>query len=85
MKEQFPPKNTEISLEKEIDYCNKLIDSIKNNENLCNYPNISEKLHLLQETIDDDLEHLKTSLDEDAKIGHKTADTSFFGIKHILQ
>lgn len=84
MKEHFPPKNTEISLEKEIDYCNKLIDSIKNNESLCNYPNISEKLNLLQETMDDDLEHLKISLDEDAKIGHKTADTSFFGYKtHI--
>lgn len=84
MKEHFPQKNTELSLEKEIDYCNKLIDSIKNNESLCNYPNIAEKLNLLQETIDDDLEHLKTSLDEDAKIGHKTADTSFFGYKtHI--
>ena len=84
MKEQFPEKNTEISLEKEIDYCNKLIDIIKNNESLCNYPNISEKLHLLEETIEDNLEHLKTSLDEDAKTGHKTADTSFFGYKtHI--
>ena len=62
MKEHFPQKNTELSLEKEIDYCNKLIDSIKNNESLCNYPNISEKLNLLQETIDDDLEHLKIFL-----------------------
>lgn len=84
MKEQFPEKNTETSLEKEIDYCNKLIDIIKNNESICNYPNISKKLHLLEETIEDDLEHLKTSLDEDAKTGHKTADTSFFGYKtHI--
>ena len=45
---------------------------------------MAEKLNLLQETIVDDLEHLKTSLDEDAKTGHKTADTSFFGYKtHI--
>ena len=37
-----------------------------------------------EETIHDDMEHLKISKDEDAKIGHKTADTSFFGYKtHI--
>lgn len=30
------------------------------------------------------MEHLETSKDEDAKTGHKTADTSFFGYKtHI--
>lgn len=30
------------------------------------------------------MEHLETSKDGDAKIGHKTADTSFFGYKtHI--
>lgn len=84
MKGCFPEKNTEESLEKEIDYCRRLIGVIKKEENLCAYPKVSEKLNLLQETIEDDLEHLKTSLDEDAKTGHKTADTSFFGYKtHI--
>ena len=30
------------------------------------------------------MEHLETSKDEDAKTGHKTADTSFWGYKtHI--
>ena len=81
MKERFPEKNTESSLEKEIEYCNQLIDVIKKEETICAYPKVAEKLNLLQETIADDLEHLKTSLDEDAKIGHKTADTSFFGYK----
>ena len=57
---------------------------MKKEESICAYPKVSEKLNLLQETIEDDLEHLKTSLDEDAKTGHKTADTSFFGYKtHI--
>ena len=42
------------------------------------------KLNLLEESVSDDMEHLETSKDEDAKIGHKTADTSFFGYKtHI--
>ena len=84
MKECFPEKNTEESLEKEIDYCNKLIDVIKKEESICAYPKVSEKLNLLQETIEDDLEHLKISLDEDAKTGHKTADTSFFCYKTHL-
>ena len=84
MKECFPEKNMEASLEKEIDYCNRLVDVIKKEETICAYPKVAEKLNLLQETIADDLEHLKTSLDEDAKTGHKTADTSFFGYKtHI--
>ena len=43
-----------------------------------------EKLNLLEESVTDDMEHLETSKDEDAKTGHKTADTSFFGYKtHI--
>lgn len=84
IKEKFPEKNTEESLEKEINYCNKLIEVIKTHESICSYPKVSEKLNLLQETIDDNLEHLKVSVDEDAKTGHKTADTSFFGYKtHI--
>lgn len=57
IKEQFSEKNTEASLEREIDYCNKFIDVIKANEDICNYPKVSEKLNLLQETLDDDLEH----------------------------
>lgn len=45
---------------------------------------MQEKLNLLEESVSDDMEHLETSKDGDAKIGHKTADTSFFGYKtHI--
>ena len=41
-------------------------------------------MNLLEESVSDNLEHLETSKDEDAKTGHKTADTSFFGYKtHI--
>ena len=84
MKEQFPEKNTETSLEKEIEYCKQLMDVIKQNDIVSHYPKVAEKLNLLEETIADDLEHLKTSTDEDAKTGHKTADTSFFGYKTHL-
>ena len=84
MKEKFPPKNVEDSLEKELEYCEQLISIIKENENICSYPKIQEKLSLLEEVVNDDQEHLKISKDEDARVGHKTADTSFFGYKtHI--
>src|SRR5690606_40566538 len=33
---------------------------------------------------EDDIEHLQISEDQDAKIGHKSADTAFFGFKTHL-
>lgn len=79
MRENFPVKNAEDSLEKELGYCKELIDAIKKNKTVCSYPKVQEKLNLLEEFVSDNLEHLETSKDGDAKTGHKTADTSFFG------
>lgn len=86
MKQKFPPKNTEDSLEKEMAYCEALIRVINQEETLSVYPKIKEKLNLLEEVLQDDREHLMavTSTDKDAKTGHKTADTSFFGYKTHL-
>ena len=71
MKEQFPTKNTEDSLEKEVEYCHALISVIKEKENLCSYPKVGEKLNLLEESVKDDLEHFETSRDADAKTDGK--------------
>ena len=39
---------------------------------------------MLEESVNDGPEHIETSRDADAKTGHKTADSSFFGYKtHI--
>ena len=47
-------------------------------------PNIKEQMEFLNETMEDTEIELEYSKDKDAKIGHKTADTSFFGYKtHI--
>ena len=47
-------------------------------------PNISEKINMLEETMNDTEYEIEYSKDKDAKVGHKTADTSFFGYKtHI--
>ena len=67
-----------------IEYCQNVIDTVKNDESLVARPNIAENINLLQETIDDTNEELLISKDEDAKVGHKTADSSYFGYKtHI--
>ena len=78
------PNRTIGMYEDVIKYCQEVINTIKNDNNLVVRPNIAENINLLQETIDDTNEELIMSKDEDAKIGHKTADTSFFGYKtHI--
>lgn len=83
-KSMMPAKVNNGVLEDEIGYCEKLIKAVKDNEVLSNYPSVKEKINILEETIKDDLEKLALSKDEDAKIGHKTYDTSFFGYKtHI--
>jgi IS5 family transposase len=84
MKNNFPAKTTTDALEDEIDYCQKLIDVIEREKVLPQYPKVKEQLNLLKETVADDIEHLRISKDKDAKVGHKTADSSFFGYKtHI--
>jgi hypothetical protein len=84
MKNKFPIKNTTDVLEAELDYCQNLIDVIEKEDVLTQYPKVKEQLNLLKETVTDDIEHLQISEDEDAKVGHKTADSSFFGYKtHI--
>lgn len=84
IKNELPIKNMEDSLEKEMAYCNELVAFTRVHKNLMQYPKVSEKLNLLEETLQDDIEYLSISEDNDAKIGHKTTDTSFFGYKtHI--
>ena len=83
MKEKFPDKNTEDSLEKELKYCKQLIDVVKGNEEICSYPKVQEKLNLLEESVTDDMEHLETSKDEDAKLVIRQPTLHFWDIKHI--
>ncbi|MCG4722898.1 IS5/IS1182 family transposase, partial [Alistipes putredinis] len=71
MKEKFPPKSTTNDLMDEINYCQKLIRIVENEETIVNFPKVKEKLNILKETLEDDIEHLKISQDRDARVGHK--------------
>ncbi|ERJ12047.1 IS1182 family transposase [Haloplasma contractile] len=83
-KSSFPRKTNDGILEHQIQYCKDLIAVIKESEKLMFYPDIQDKLSYLEEVVDDNIDQLKLSTDEDAKVGHKTYDTSFYGYKtHI--
>lgn len=77
------PKKKEKSglVEDEIDYCKELIDIVNNDGRFVEVPNIEEDIKYLSEIIEDTEIELEYSKDQDAKIGHKTADTEFFGFK----
>lgn len=83
-KERMPKKNCENDLEKELNYCSDLEKLITQDESISNIPAVKEKLNLLKETVVDTKENYIFSKDADAKIGHKSVDSSFFGYKTHL-
>ena len=83
-KERMPQKNTDNDLEKELAYCKELETRIENEPSISSIPAVKEKLNLLKETVEDTQENLTLSKDTDAKIGHKSAESSFFGYKTHL-
>lgn len=83
-KERMPKKNLENDLEKELKYCKELEERIGNDLSISSIPAVKEKLNLLKETIEDTQENLTLSKDTDAKIGHKSAESFFFGYKTHL-
>lgn len=86
MKEKMPKKREASGiLEDEILYCNELLDVINKDGRFLDVPQIEENINLLKEVMEDTKIELEYSKDQDAKIGHKTADTAFFGYKtHLM-
>lgn len=83
-KERMPKKNVADDLQKEIAYCKELEKTIESDQTLSLIPTVKEKLNLLKETVEDTQDNFIFSKDADAKTGHKSADSSFFGYKtHI--
>jgi transposase len=78
-KDRMPQKNSDNDLEKELAYCKALKDRIEKDPSISSIPAVNEKLNLLKETVEDTWEK-----DTDAKTGHKSADSSFFGYKTHL-
>lgn len=82
------PKKRESTglLEDQITYTKELLKVVKDDGRFTKLPGIKEQIDYLEETMNDTEVELEYSKDQDAKIGHKTADTSFFGYKtHIAE
>ena len=84
IKEMLPAKNTDNELDHELDYTRSLLEVVAGNEVLANVPSVRERLNMLKEVLADIEDHYTTSKDDDARVGHKSEDSSFFGYKtHI--
>jgi len=85
MHEKMPKKReTTGLLEDQIEYTKELLQVVKKDKRFTNLPAIKEQIDLLEETMMDTEYEIEYSKDQDARVGHKTADTSFFGYKtHI--
>lgn len=90
MKEKMPAKRETGILEDQIKYTEELIKAVEDYREI---PGIKEKINYLEETKEDIERMLKENIEErkiqygkdvDAREGHKTADTSFFGYKTHL-
>jgi Transposase domain (DUF772)/Transposase DDE domain len=81
MKEKFPPKTTSNEVEDEINYCRQIITVVESETPIAAIPAVKEKMNVLKEVVEDFTEQLSYSTDPDARVGHKTADSSFFGFK----
>jgi hypothetical protein len=84
MKGRMPKKNDSDDLEKELAYCTELEKCIESDQTLSLIPAVKERLNLLKETVEDTHENYILSRDMDARIGHKSADSKFFGYKTHL-
>jgi IS5 family transposase len=81
--EHFPEKPVETAtIEEEIEYAHKLAKAL---EERLDYKVTQKLLGRVNEILDGDkIKSIQSTNDEDATIGHKTADTNFFGYKNHL-
>jgi hypothetical protein len=87
MKAEFPLKSTSDEVEDELNYCRQVISVVESEPQIAAIPNVKEKLNILKEVVEDyteQMSQMNCSTDPDARVGHKTVDSSFFGYKtHI--
>ena len=84
IKDTLPKKNEDDDLVKELDYTKELLDIVSGNAGIAEVPAVKQRINMLKETLEDIEDHYTTSKDEDARMGHKSKDSSFFGYKtHI--
>lgn len=86
MHDKMPLKRKTSSgiVEDVLEYCQEVVDVIESEKKYDALPNVQERMNYLKEAMEETQTELQYSKDQDAKVGHKSADSSFFGYKtHI--
>lgn len=84
LKESMPEKYEGSNLKKELEYIKDLVKFVSTQPRLTVQDSISEGASLLLEKVEDIEDHYTLSNDPEARIGHKSANTEFYGYKtHI--
>jgi len=83
-REKMPEKPKTNDLNEHLGYCKKLIEVVRADESLQIRENVRLGTNYLEEILEDHLEELHSLKEKEAKMGHKSVDTAFFGYKsHI--
>lgn len=80
VKKDLPEKYEGLDLKKAMTYAEALVSKVSELP-LSQLPAVSKRLNLLKEAIDDIQDHFDSSVDPDARTGHKSEDDEFFGYK----
>ena len=84
LKTVMPQKYEGSDLSKEMAYIRELVRFVSGQPRLCIHGEISDAASLLKEMVEDIEDHYTLSCDPEARVGHKTADSEFYGYKtHI--
>lgn len=79
----MPQKYEGDDLQEALSYMDRLVKHVSSLP-VSALPAVSERLNSLKEAVDDVQDHFDVSKDRDARTGHKTEDSSYFGYKtHI--
>ncbi len=81
---ELPALNRDDNLLHELESCEALLAVVKSDQALYENPAFKEAINYLSEGVDDVRHHHSISYDREARVGHKSAETSFTGYKtHI--
>jgi len=83
-KEKLPEKPKTNEFGEHLGYCRRLIETVRKDPGLEIHENVRLGTNYLEEILEDDLEELHSLKEREAQIGHKSADTAFFGYKSHL-
>ncbi|KGA96994.1 transposase IS4 [Alkalihalobacillus alcalophilus ATCC 27647 = CGMCC 1.3604] len=81
---KFPEKPTSNEVADELDYCQQVMETVESQSKVADLPAVKEKVNRLKEAIEDYDGKWSYSNDPDARVGHKSADSAFFGYKTHL-